>query len=219
MSNQYSIVFHNNSPENGSVCVFQQQPDLNIPSVMSLAWFTKYTNQGTSATFTWNINYDFVWSQTGVLVPGVTFVASQVMPADLSTSNEITLDYNGGYRFTNLQAGPIPGTLMVFQDSTLPANDASVGIGMSGNGTFVVQAEPNMTTKFTPHPQYWIALGNYNQGLVLDVESMTNIAQIKFLPNVYSMSATLNPDNTWAIEPIHSANKRLASSRQKQLVR
>jgi hypothetical protein len=219
MSNRYSVVFHNNGPENGSACIFQRQPDLDVSSVMSLAWFSKHVNQGSGVIFDWTLDYSFVWSQTGTLVPGATFIASQVVDADLTNANEITLDYNGGYRFTNPQVGPIPGTLEILQDGTLPANDASVGIGMSGSGTFAVQAEPRITTKFTPRPQYWIGFGNYSQGQVLDVESMTDVAQIKFPAGVYSMSATLNDDNTWSIEPLHSANKRLTVSRQKQLVR
>jgi len=212
---QYSLIFQDNSQLQGSVCVYQYAPDINQQGVMSLAWFAQPSNPTTRIVFNWNVNYDFVWAETGELVPGVMFVASQTWPADLSTMNQVTYsEQSGAYTFENQGPGPVQGTLFVKESSLIPANASAVGIGMSGNGTFVVQAEPNITASFTPHPAYWITFGSYTEGEVLNIQEITNPAQISFPVNVYSMTAILNADNTWTVQPTSVANKVLAAERR-----
>lgn len=211
---QYSLVFVNHSSQLGSACIYQQDPDITIPDVMSLAWFAKAAAPTTKVVFNWSITYDFVWSETGNLVPGVIFTASQTWPADLTSTNQVTLTQAGGaYTFQNQRPGPRQGTLYITEDGTLPANAASVGVGMSGFGTFAVSTQPNNNLTFTPHPQYWITFGNYVQGEVMDIGSVNNPAQIQFPPNVYSMTAILNADNTWTIQPTSQVNTLFAAAR------
>lgn len=200
-SNQnYQLYFVNNSTMSGNACVYQQDPN-RMPNVMSLAWFTKAANPNTTLMFNWDIQYNFVWSQTGMLVPGVVFFASEKVNADLSQQNKIGFSYqNNAFTFQKPPVqGPQAGTIFIEQDGTIPANTASVGIGMSGAGTFAVQAQPNVLATFTPHPEYWITFGNYQQGEVMDIGTITQKAQISFPPNVYVMTATLNADNTWKV--------------------
>ncbi|MGF1766830.1 hypothetical protein L4D06_05535 [Enterovibrio makurazakiensis] len=196
MSQQYKLHFVNNSTMAGDICVYQKDPNLNVPEVMSLAWFSKGTNTGTKADFTWNIDYSFIWDETGVLIPGVIFDASQNKPADLTENNVITLTKNQyGYEFDAQQTGEPSGSLVINQDATIPSNQASVGIGMSGNGTYAVQAQPNIKATFTPHPVYWLTFGTFEQGQVLDIGQITNKTELKFPPNVYEMYAELTADN------------------------
>lgn len=70
---------------------------------------------------------------------------------------------------------------------------------MSGKGTFVTQAQPNLHLVFTPHPRYWIAAGTFTEGEVLDQETITNAAEVAFPANVYAMQAVLAADNTWTV--------------------
>lgn len=201
-SNQsYQLYFVNNSTMSGSACVYQQDPNIGMPNVMSLAWFAKAANPNTKLMFQWNINYSFVWSQTGVLTPGVIFFASETVNADLSQNNKIGFSYqNDAFTFQKPPTqGSQTGTLYINQDGNIPPNTASVGVGMSGSGTFAVQAQPNILATFTPHPQYWITFGNYQQGQVMDVGTITGAKKIDFPPNVYVMTATLNSDNTWNV--------------------
>lgn len=212
---QYSVVFVNKSTQTGNACMFQQDPDISIPNVMSLAWFAKRTAPKTTVIFRWSIEYDFVWSETGNLTPGVVFVASQVVPADLSTANQITFGKSdGAYTFSSQGKGPRTGNLYITEDGTIPPNAVSVGVGMSGFGTFAVDAQPNSNLTFTPHPQYWITFGNYVQGQVMDIGHVNNPAQIVFPTNVYSMTAILNPDNSWTIMPTAQVNARLLAARE-----
>lgn len=199
MSN-YSLTFINNSNIEGDACVYQQDPDLGVENVQSLAWFTQAAAPTTTLEFDWSIDYSFVWSQTGNLVPGVVFTASQTWPADLSSTNQVTFtNDSGAFTFENQTKGAEEGSLYITEDSTIPVDVASVGIGMSGFGTFAVDAEPNYNLVFTPHPEYWITFGTYTQGEVMNISESTNSAQIEFPENVYAMTATLNADNTWTI--------------------
>lgn len=212
----YTLIFKNNSTNSANACVYQQDPNIGVPDVMSLAWFSKYAFPTTTVTFQWTIDYSFVWSETGVLVPGVIFTATQNWGADLSTTNQVTFSHPGqAYTFQNQTAGPQGGSLYITEDGTLPIKQASVGIGMGGFGTFVVQAQPNWNLVFTPHPEYWITFGNYTQGEVLDQTSISNPAKVAFPVNTYSMTAILNPDNTWTVMPTSNANAKYLDAKKK----
>ena len=211
---QYSLLFVNNSSNLGDACVYQQDPAIG-PDVMSLAWFSKTAAPTTKVQFQWSIQYNFVWSQTGTLTPGVIFTASQTWNADLSTTNKVTFNNIGGaYTFQNQGPGPANGNLYISETSAVAANCA-VGVGMSGFGTFVVQSQPNWNLVFSPHPEYWITFGTFTQGEVMDITSVNNPAQIKFPVNVYSMTATLNADNTWTIQPTSSANAQFVTDKRR----
>jgi hypothetical protein len=197
----YTLNFTNNSANSGDACVYQQDPNVTDPSVFSLAWFTCFTNPNTNANFTWSIDYSFVWAQTGVLSPGVIFNAYEHEPADLTTSNQITLDYNNGFEFTNQGPAQPAGSLYITETNNVPVGKASVGIGMSNAGTFVTQAGPGLHAIFTPNPEYWITFGYYETGQVLDITVLNTPAQVSFPTGVYSMTAVLNYDNSWTIAP------------------
>ena len=213
---QYTVNFLNKSTNPGSACVYQEDPNLGVENVMSLAWFSMYAFPTTSILFQWTIDYSFVWGQTGQLVPGVQFNAAQTWSADLSNTNQVTLDYlSNAYTFENQTKGPAPGSLTVSETAAVPLKQASVGIGMSGAGTFVVQAQPNLSLKFTPHPRYWITFGTFRQGQVLDITQITGAQEIDFPPGVYSMAAILNADNSWTIQPTSVMNDRLVDARRR----
>ncbi|MGC6388034.1 protein rhiA [Ewingella sp. S1.OA.A_B6] len=197
---KYSVTVENNSVNTGAICIYQTSPDITDPKVMSLAWFSKVAHPLTKVTFDWTIDYSFVWDETGVLIPGVTFDASQSLATDLNSKNQVTLVYSdGAFVFEDQTKGARNGTMYITNDSSLPLNQASVGVGMSGAGTFVVQAQPNINLNFTPHPTYWVTFGNYTPGQVLDIGEITNNQQLIFQPNIYDLDVQLKTDNTWSV--------------------
>jgi hypothetical protein len=212
----YSLIFQNNSINLGSACVYQQPPNLGTQDVMSLAWFAQEAAPTTKIRFSWQVDYSFVWAETGPLVPGVMFSASQTLPANPGgINNQVTLtDTQGALNFVNQTAGPQLGNLYIEQDGTIPENTASVGIAMSGAGTFAVAAEPNIQAVFTPTPNYFITFGQYTQGEVMSIETITSAAQIVFPANVFSMTAILNQDNTWTVRQTSQVNSSLARRRK-----
>ena len=197
----YTLKFENQSNNIGNVCMYQTDPKFDQDdNVMSLAWFIKRTNPETNVKFEWGIDYSFVWSETGELKPGVIFEASQVVAADLQSEDLAVFDYDQeAFVIKNESSNGQAGSLEITETVNIPFNKASIGIGMSGAGTFVKAAQPNMNLKVTPHPEYWITFGNYEKGQVLDITEITNKQKIVFAPNQYSITAILQQDNTWKI--------------------
>jgi len=202
MSYPYSITFINNSNQAGTACLYQQDSGHYGPGAMSLAWMARPAYPNMSVVFSWTIDYSFFWAETGALKPGVQVNPGQTIPADPRDSNSIVLTSPAPYnfRFDSPQQRSQQGTFYVTGDASIPPNTVTFGIGMSGAGTFGVQAQPNYTNVFTPHPSYWLTFGNYQQGQVLDVDSMVEAVRVEFPGNVYDMRVTLNPDNTFTVQ-------------------
>lgn len=200
----YQIDFINDSMNPGTFMIFQQDPNLAIPGLISLAWITKFANPNTQGFFNWNLNYNFSWMESESPASGIVSGSSQSVQAgqDLATMNGITLTYNQGFSFIDPTDQSPAGSLCIKQDATIPMSRATVGIGMGGAPTFMVQAEPNMDLVFTPHPDYWIAFGEFNQGETINVQEVAAKAtQVSFPPGITKMKVTLNPDNTWTLGP------------------
>lgn len=199
---QYSLDVLNKSINYFDFCVYQSKPVTNAKNGFSLAWFAKAAHPGTKVRFTWDIDFSFVWDETGELKPGVTFDASQVVPADLAdpATNTTQFTYEqDAYEFQPATGGEL-GSLTVMEAATLPSLEASVGIGMGGSGTFAAPAQPNLTLHFTPVVRYWIVAGTYKRGDVIDIETLTNSAEVVFPDNTYAMTALLDRENTWEIQ-------------------
>ena len=198
----YNLIFRNHSNNNWSLLCFQKQPSGLPQNYSTLAWFAFPVAPTTSVTFSWTIDYDLVWSQQGILGAGVVFNASQSWEANLDDTNQVTFTRrdNGAFTFQDQTQGPNAGALTIVQDDLIPANTAAVGMGMSGYGTFVVPAQPNVTATFVPTPQYWIAFGeSIQRSEVLNISQFSETAQIKFPSAVYTAIATLGEDNKWTI--------------------
>ncbi len=214
----YNIVFQNNSTNNWNFLCFQNQPSGLPSNYQTLAWFSKAAAPTTKIVFSWSIDYSFVWGEVGNLVPGVIFNASQTVDADLSTTNAIdfTRTSTGAFDFQNQGQGPNAGTLTINEDGTIPLNTASVGVGMSGFGTFAVPAQPNITATFQPTPTYYVAFSqNIQQGEVMDITQITSeMAEVQFPVNVTTMYATLGADNKWTISQQSSADDLLGDLRK-----
>ena len=196
----YTINFVNNSGSAGSFCVFQQNPNSPNPGVFSLAWLAQFVNPNGKVSIGWNTDFYFFWAKTGRLKPGVIFNAGEALLADTNENNSVTVTKdNGNYQFIK-QTKYVHGKFMITSDQNTAINQASVGIGMSGSGTFAVQAQPQMAFVFEPRPEYWITFGDFKQGQVLDASAINNPAQIIFPHGIFSMDVTLNADGTWSIE-------------------
>jgi rhizosphere induced protein len=198
---QYNLVCTNNSSTDWVFYVYQTMP--SQPSdVFSLAWFASpyKVSVGSSITFTWGIDYSFVWGQTGTVAPGVLFSASGIKPCSLTGANMTTfsLDNNAPQLSTPVSGGQA-GSLTINEASNVPNGTFSTGIGMSGYGTFVQQAYANTTQVYTPTPKYWIAAANQMQMGVVLAQTVNQAASFDFPPNVYTVRATLGQNNMWTI--------------------
>jgi rhizosphere induced protein len=215
---QFTLIFQNNSSNTWTAAVYQQAPGPDVPDAMSLAWFAEEAAPTTQLIFNWTIDYQFVWSEVGTLAPGVVFTASQKLGADPGgTNNQVTFTNEPPFTFTGQSSGPA-GSLTIVQDSTIPFNTASIGIGMNGSSLYALPAQPRVTAQFTPTPNYFITFGtDIMIGQVLDVrEVISTSAQIIFPPNVFSMTATLNADNSWTVQPTGQGSAALLAAGAKK---
>lgn len=213
MSTQYSLTVTNNSELTGNFCVYQKAPNQSMyENLFSLAWFSKKCHPHTTVKFKWDLDYCFMWSECGRLTPGVIFEASERLAADPSSAAHNIIGFTkeyGAYKFAPAPVAGALGELRIVTDGTMPTGEAAVGIGMSGQAAFAVPATPNFSFSFIPHPEYWIAFGNFEEGDVIDINRVTRTAApITFRPNVYSLSINLQEDNTWS-SPV-SLNQRNA---------
>lgn len=212
---EYTLYCRNDSTTTGEFCVFQDAPESTVAGGCPVAWLVKGAAPTTTVIFRWQVEPDFVWSETGQLAPGIQVASAQVWPADVDTENQVTFTQVGGiYTFQSQTTGPTPGTLSILQSGEIPADAASVGIGMAGAATFVVQAQPNITARFEPSspPVYQLTFGRYTVGQALDPAQLAGqVATIEFPTNVYSMTAVLQEDNTWEVGP---TTDRSASSEE-----
>ncbi len=200
MAKQYSLTVNNQASHSAYFMVYQSDPTQWDPNALSIAWFAKFSNPSPTSKikFSWGVDWGFSWGDTGKLQAGVRYDASETYEPQNSNDNLITLDYNGAYLFGTPAAGQDPNRFYIQESKNIPVNSsASVGMTMSGNTVYAVQARPNQNLTFSPHPTYYLAYGNYEEGTVIDVSTVNNPLTLVYATGVYSLSTTLNADNTW----------------------
>jgi len=198
MSTKYTLTVQNDSTQSGDFCIFQQAPDTNVANITTLAWLSKAANPTTNLVFQWDLQYNFIWSNSTNLKPGDTVVTSQSWDCDVNTSNRIVFDFvNNAYNFSNQTQGDYAGNLYIDEGQSVRPNQASVGIGMSGSGTFLVPSQPNMQVMFTPKPTYWLVFGTFKQGDVVDIGQVTKNAKKIVFNGVTDLAVTFKSTNTW----------------------
>ena len=204
MSEQpYHLKIVNESNNPWTFYVYQKAPDIISDEVFSLAWFASpyKVRVGNYVEFTWAIKYQFVWSATGEVRPEVVFRTGGSKDCKPSGKNHTKFEAGQAPGLSEPFQAPQEGSLYIENEDNVPVKKFAVGIGMSGNGTFVRQAQPNLTFNFTPTPTYWVAAGEEEQvGTILNIKTVTRTAQVIFPRNEYSMVATLGSDNKWEIK-------------------
>ena len=198
MATRYSLTCINNSNRSGSFAIFQRPPPIDGGGpIYAVTWFASLSAPQTRMTFEWTIDYSFVRAETGVLLPGVTFIASQAIPADPMGKNliELATDNYGMTYFTPPETYGRAGTLTIQQWGNVAQDRTSCGIGMSGAAIYAVQAAQNITTVFKPHPDYWVAFGRFNVREVVDFQQITGKVEVPYQAPVTSRTVTLQPDN------------------------
>ena len=197
----YSITLENNSSSDKTITLFQHDPNISSSSIVSLAWLSNMAPSLSQTTFNWLEDYSFCWSQTEVLVPGIIVSAAQSKQANTTSMNKITLENsNSSYLFTEPTSGPEPGKLYIYQDGSILMDAVSVGIEMSGSPIYACQGLPNAITTFNiSTPKYFLVAGNFNQGEVLDVNSLSDTHEISFPDGAYQANVIINPDGSWSV--------------------
>ena len=144
-----------------------------------------------------------MWSATGEVKPGIRFRGNGLKECDPQDKNQVSFTFtNDTPKLSDPISGGTQGSLTISEGENIPPKTFAVGVGMSGNGTYVVNAGPNLEHQFTPEPAYYVAaIEEVVEGQVMDLKTIALAGELKFPPNVYNLTATLKEDNTWDIEP------------------
>lgn len=199
MAESYVLNVEHQGTACGNFCIYQTCEDQD-EDIRSLVWFSKTAHPGTNLTFGWTNDYSFVWCEEGALDSGVVFHASEVRkaePSDGAQSSVVFMKEDGAYHFAGFNQRTPRGRLGIKCDISVPAGEASIGIGMSGNPVFTRLAGPNMNYLFSLHTRYWIAFGDFEEGEVIDLDRMTQSYEIKFPVDQYERSVRFTAGNTW----------------------
>ena len=196
----YSLTVINDCEISSTVCLYQHDSEWG-DNVSSIVWLSKHIFNNSTVIFQWKKEYGFCWAETGVMQPGVVFQSAQLITGDLTSYNKITFtNQQGAGEFVNLTASGNPGTMAIEKDGTIPMNTYATGIAMDSSAICAAQAMPNTMSQFSfNNTKYYITIGNYQQGEILDINEMDNKAEVVFPAGVYSMTATYNEDGTWTI--------------------
>lgn len=197
----YTVECLNQSPVPWYFFLYQQLPQ-QPGNVLSLAWMASPFKiaPGARISFRFSPDYNFLWAATGMLQPGVIASASQIVSCNPVDANQTTFSVNDNTpSISEAMPGGQPGNLTIGTAANVPNMTYATGIGMSGSGTFLMQAMPNTMQVYAPHPIFRVASANQIQtGQVLD-QSIAGGAEIVFPPNVYKVYATLSNQQTWTV--------------------
>lgn len=195
----------NNSGMPTTAYVFVTSPQNN--ELQSTAWLAQQVYPGEPAALKWDFSTQLMWG-TGSPFPGTTFDSQQTLtmpPAGPGQSGTAELAAaNGSYSLVNTPAGGAPyGSLAVQSSQSVPVNNLTLALGISGAPALLAPAFPNQTTTFpTTGLTYWLSTSPFIQaGQVVDTFSVSNAVQLNFPPGVGELTATLDLDGTWTIQP------------------
>ena len=201
-SGTYTLVCKNNSTTAWVLYMYQKKT--NQPKdVFSIVWFACPLKiaPGKKITYTWSIDFSFVWGNSGKLSPGVFFSEDGAEACSLKGNNQTTFSLDNRHpQLSSAFPGGQEGSLTIYQASNVVKNQFSTGIGMSGQGTFVQQALANSPQIYTPKSKYFIAAGpaGTHMGQVL-AQTVKQTKEVVFPANIFTMYATLQGDNSWDV--------------------
>ncbi|WP_338554412.1 hypothetical protein [Paenibacillus sp. KS-LC4] len=175
----YSVSVQNNGTYNASLAIYQVDPNLDDPNVLTLAWLVKPSTSGSTTKFTWGVDYAFYWSEVDVPQPGSTITSTAQRAADLSASNyvEFSRADGGTYQFSQATSGGKEGVMYIHQDGSInPEDNAYIGLMMNNKPTVAIKAQPNTKTEFTAHPAYYLVYGRIEPGEIIDISEYADTA-------------------------------------------
>ncbi|GAB2960337.1 hypothetical protein [Saccharothrix stipae] len=157
-----------------------------------VVWQSFQLPPGDTNAVTWKYGLNFVRGGLGQFGPGQDYEPLQVVDAVPDESNQITLALvDGELALTDPRPGP-PGTLLVVQDSSVPANAGNVGVGISGFGTFVAPAQPGSEQSYGYTPQLCIGTGTFTAGQLMSTMGIDTQTPLNFPAGVTTATATFD---------------------------
>lgn len=145
----------------------------SAPTSEPIAWICASLQVNGYTTFAWETAYQYLWANTGHLTPGKTVAAAQRVPVSDRVPAVRLEKQNTHYRLVPFTPSPAlpPGDFLIETDGNVPQDQVTIGInlriisgfGQPGNGTSVVQAEPNVSRRWSAGETYFAGFGGVVQ--------------------------------------------------------
>ena len=196
----YSITVENNSIESESLYIYQYDELIsNIGNIFPVVMMSATIPSFVTSRFDWIENFIF-WSSTGQLVEGDTITTDNILNADQTTNNLVTLtNQNDSYILQSEGAGQVPGQLIIQVSGNIPISTVICGIGYQDMPTYAVEALPNSSIVFNPtSDEYFIGLGNMVAGQLLN-PSVQPSADIEFPSGMYNANVVMTNSQDFTI--------------------
>ncbi|MCL6415091.1 hypothetical protein MIB92_05470 [Aestuariirhabdus sp. Z084] len=213
----YQLKVTNNSNNDTTFALYLEQVE-TFPGVWTLVWMCGYCVAGASVSFTWKESFSGIWCQPGKKLDiGVIcnvsdsvhemsdVASSQLVPLD-SDNNHISLSFlksHGTYKFNEVGQSSPSSSYITSCDGSVPNGDqipvslaAGIGLGLSGQGGLLVNAQANMSFDWQDSVKYRLVFGNYNLGEIIDADSVSGQSlAIDYSPFSCSLAAQLSSAN------------------------
>ncbi len=195
---KYQIIIINQSGKFGDVCLFQRDQVMHESSWESLAWITQMLTPEAKRVLSWDISYALYWSNLNTLTPREKCIPSEMVLTNAGDQIKLSIQ-NSVPIFSDQDGKGEMSKLMISIAEDVPNGTVSTGVAMSGKPCFIQSATPGSMQNIILNPTYFLAFGNIEESTVLEEEIIANAIPIYFPPNVFTMYATLHPDNSWTL--------------------
>lgn len=198
----------NNSGEQTTAFVYVTFPYLNTETQpQPLSWLTTQLFPGTSSSLEWDASTQLMWGEAGSVQTGMVFEAKQTLsvppagPGQTGTA-DLTQE-NGNFSLTTDPTENLPwGSLAVNATQSTSYANVVLALGLSGSPALLTQAEFGSTMFPGAGFTYWLSNSDFiDSGEVFGTFETSNAVQLNFTPGVTSLTATLNANNNWTVQP------------------
>ncbi len=205
----YTIQIWNQSQAARSYVLFLQQPDLassGSPQVYTNAWatFPSITNGGFDRITFDDAIYAY-WSHPPV---GSQMLSGGVMPVNTQTQDTVAFSGGSPTGFTSVTSpgSAQPGSFAIVTGSDFtPSNGYVLGMARIAATpipvpTMTFPALPNTISNITPIHTYYVAVGDYQPGDVIDAAQVPGAAEIDFTGRAQTTATVVQkPDGTFSV--------------------
>jgi hypothetical protein len=211
MGDKYSLKITNKSDNpDFTFGVYTVAPIDEAAGTYPIAWQTKALDKGNSITFSWTLDFALMFSAQGA-AHGASWVEEGTPAAvsdDSASTNSAQLGYDQDYTLALVDgAHPVaPGRVFLDTTSTVPrwSSDKGPSVALAiatADGTPVPaiagNSGPNLHHMFDLHPTYYLRAGQIEQGVMADLDTVTDGQKVVFVKGARYAAYIFNEDNQW----------------------
>jgi rhizosphere induced protein len=198
MTQTYSLRLENASEQAWTFFIYQLPRTID-GRIDSLVWISSPCVVAVHAhtTLMWDEQTNFVWQTSSLHAAGGKSFAKGHFPVDSRASHGVLFNQNDNApAFTACSDELAPGPLTVTVAANVPNNVYSIGTAIDGAQSLATKALVAQRYNFAGN--YWIGAAPSAQAAsLLDPAQLGPSIALRFPPNVFALSFTLNQQEMW----------------------